>query len=191
MSNQELLKEIITLLGTENNIDSIANCMTRLRVKVKNPALIQKEAIQQLEGVMGIVEDDTFQIIVGPGKAQKLMDLFKASYNIPTSTVQEDWKTNKEKVQSKNKKNSFKQGLRTIGEIFIPLLPAIIAAGIFNGLAGLVTNLQNTGSLPLSETWNIIRLVLSLMGGAFLSYFTIFTGVSAARVFGADRKSVV
>ncbi|MDH8677360.1 PTS transporter subunit EIIC [Fusibacter bizertensis] len=187
MSNQELLKEIITLLGTESNIDSIANCMTRLRVKVKNPALIQKEAIQQLEGVMGVVEDDTFQIIVGPGKAQKLMDLFKASYNIPTSTVDEDWKANKEKVQSKNKKSSFKQGLRTIGEIFIPLIPAIIAAGIFNGFAGLITNLQSTGSLPASEVWNITRLVLSLMGGAFLSYFTIFTGVSAARVFGATE----
>lgn len=187
MSNQELLSKIVTLLGSESNIESMANCMTRLRVKVKNPSLIQKDAIQNLEGVLGVVEDETFQIIVGPGKANKLMELFKTSYSIPTSKADEDWKSNKEKVQSKNKGSKFKQGLRTIGEIFIPLLPAIIAAGIFNGFAGLITNLQNTGSLPASETWNIIRLVLSLLGGGFLSYFMIFTGISAARVFGATE----
>ncbi len=187
MSNQELLSKIVTLLGSESNIESMANCMTRLRVKVKNPSLIQKDAIQNLEGVLGVVEDETFQIIVGPGKANKLMEIFKTSYSIPTSKVDEDWKSNKEKVQSKNKGSRFKQGLRTIGEIFIPLLPAIIAAGIFNGFAGLITNLQNTGSLPASETWNIIRLVLSLLGGGFLSYFMIFTGISAARVFGATE----
>jgi len=150
MSNQELLSKIVTLLGSESNIESMANCMTRLRVKVKNPSLIQKDAIQNLEGVLGVVEDETFQIIVGPGKANKLMELFKTSYSIPTSKADEDWKSNKEKVQSKNKGSKFKQGLRTIGEIFIPLLPAIIAAGIFNGFAGLITKLQNTGSLPAS-----------------------------------------
>jgi len=115
MSNQELLSKIVTLLGSESNIESMANCMTRLRVKVKNPSLIQKDAIQNLEGVLGVVEDETFQIIVGPGKANKLMEIFKTSYSIPTSKVDEDWKSNKEKVQSKNKGSRFKQGLRTIG----------------------------------------------------------------------------
>jgi len=101
--------------------------------------------------------------------------------------VGEDWESNKQKMKGKQKQNKFKQALRTIGEIFIPLIPAIIAAGIFNGFAGLITNLQNTGSLPTSEFWNITQLILSLLGGAFLGYFAIFTGINSAKQFGATE----
>lgn len=188
MNNKELILKIVELIGGEANIESAANCMTRLRIKLKDNELANVEELKRLDGVMGVVEDDTLQIVVGPGKAAKLFEVFKENIKLEENlNVGGDWKENKEKIKGKQKKNKFKQSLRTIGEIFIPLIPAIIAAGIFNGFSGLITNLQNTGSLPTNELWNIIKLILALLGGSFLGYFTIFTGINAAKQFGATE----
>ena len=78
MNNKNLLNEIIKLLGTNSNIANATNCMTRLRIKVKNEELVDKEAIKKIDGVMGLVEDETIQIVVGPGKAGKLMELYNS-----------------------------------------------------------------------------------------------------------------
>ncbi|MDM8534668.1 PTS transporter subunit EIIC [Clostridiaceae bacterium HSG29] len=186
MSNQKLLNEIIRLLGTNSNIASATNCMTRLRVKVKNEELVDKDAIKKIDGVMGLVEDETIQIVVGPGKAGKLMELYNELY-ADNATPTNNWEENKSKIKGNQKQSKFKQSLRVIGEIFIPLLPAIIAAGLFNGFAGLITNLQKTEILADTALLNNIRLMLSLMGGAFLSYFTVFVGINSAKKFGATE----
>src|SRR6056297_1038744 len=137
---------------------------------------------------MGVVEDETLQIVVGPGKAKKCLDILKSDYNISSDLeVGGDWKKNKEAVKGGQNRSSFKKALKTIGKIFIPLIPAIIAAGIFNGFAGLITNLQNTGSLATSDFWNTTQLILSLLGGSFLGYLAIFTGINAAKQFGATE----
>ncbi|MGF7058507.1 PTS transporter subunit EIIC [Brassicibacter mesophilus] len=188
MNNKELVLKIVELIGGEGNIEHATNCMTRLRVKLKDPSLVKMKELKALDGVMGVVEDETLQIVVGPGKAAKLCNILKENVNLsPDLKVGENWETNKKMIKGKQKQNKFKQGLRTIGEIFIPLIPAVIAAGIFNGFAGLITNLQSTGSLPTSNLWNITQLILSLLGGSFLGYFTIFTGINAAKQFGATE----
>ncbi|GAA0181500.1 hypothetical protein SH2C18_40270 [Clostridium sediminicola] len=191
MTNKELVTRIIELVGGESNIEQAANCMTRLRLKLKNPELVKVKELKGLDGVLGVVEDDTLQVIVGPGKAAKLLIILKETTSITNTKanidVNDDWKDNKQKIKNKQKQNWLKKGLKTIGMIFIPLIPAIIAAGIFNGFAGLITNLQNTGGLPTTATWNMIRLIFSLIGGSFLGYFAIFTGVNAAKQFGATE----
>lgn len=188
MNNKELVLKIVDLIGGERNIEDAVNCMTRLRIKLKDPDLAKVEKLKQLDGVLGVVNDETLQIIVGPGKAKKLLLTLKENVTIDNAMeVGEDWKSNKKKMKNKQKQNKFKQGLRTIGEIFIPLIPAIIAAGIFNGFAGVITNLQSTGSIPATGFWDITRLILSLIGGSFLGYFTIFTGINAAKQFGATE----
>ncbi len=188
MNNKELVIKIVEYVGGKSNIENATNCMTRLRLKLRDNNLVDVEKLKELDGVMGVVEDETLQIVVGPGKSAKLLEVLKENIDLNDNlNVGENWQQNKEKIKGKQKKNKIKQGLRTIGEIFIPLIPAIIAAGIFNGFSGLITNLQNTGSLPTSEFWNITKLILSLIGGSFLGYFTIFTGINAAKQFGATE----
>lgn len=198
MNNNVLIREIIELIGGENNIVSATSCMTRLRIKLKNDSLVKMAELKKLEGVLGIVEDDTLQIVVGPGKVRKLLDILLQECNMEEGnikqgnekqnvTVQQDWQSNKKTIKNGQKKSKMKQGLRIIGEIFIPLIPAIIAAGILNGLAGLITNLQSTGDLATNEVWNTIRLLFSLIGGSFLGYFAIFTGINSAKKFGATE----
>lgn len=189
MDYNQLSKHIIEHVGGTGNIISATNCMTRLRLQLKDDSLADIASLKKLEGVMGVIGDGTLQIIVGPGKAKQLLDefLIVAKIDKNPQVSDENWKANKEAIKGKQKQSRLKQGLRTIGEIFIPLIPAIIAAGIFNGFAGLITNLQSTGNLASSEVWNTIRLFFSLIGGSFLSYFTIFTGINAAKKFGATE----
>ncbi|RCW41368.1 MULTISPECIES: PTS transporter subunit EIIC [unclassified Halanaerobium] len=188
MKNENLVKEIVEKLGGEKNILAATNCMTRLRLDLKDQSKVDLKKLKAIEGVMGVVEDDTLQIVVGPGTAKKCLDILNNQYNIGSDIkVGEDWKKNKETIKGRQKQSKFKEGLKTIGKIFIPLIPAIIAAGIFNGFSGLITNLQNTGNLPANQFWNITQLLLSLLGGSFLGYFTIFTGINAAKQFGATE----
>lgn len=189
MTNQDLAKKIIELVGGKNNIVKAANCMTRLRMTVKNECLVQKYELKNTEGVLGIVDNGNYiQIVLGPGKAKKVTDICVEELGIPRDgVVTEDWKQNKDAIKGGQKKGKFKQAINTIANIFIPLIPAIIAAGIFNGLASLITTLQGQGILSAEGFWKMTQLMFSLIGGGFLSYFAIYTGINSAKQFGATE----
>ena len=189
MTNQDLAKKIIELVGGKNNIVKAANCMTRLRMTVKNEGLEKKDELKNTEGVLGIVDNGNYiQIVLGPGKAKKVTDICVEELGIPRDgVVTEDWKQNKDAIKGGQKKGKFKQAINTIANIFIPLIPAIIAAGIFNGLASLITTLQGQGILSAEGFWKMTQLMFSLIGGGFLSYFAIYTGINSAKQFGATE----
>ena len=77
MTNQELSLKILELVGGKENVASATNCMTRLRVTLKDNAKADVQGLKATEGVLGVVEDATMQIILGPGKARKVTDFFK------------------------------------------------------------------------------------------------------------------
>lgn len=188
MDNRELVIKIIDALGGKGNILKVENCMTRLRVNIENIAKMNLEDIKAMKGILGVVQDGTYiQIIVGPGKSKKMCDEAKGILGLDSNSSNKigNWEKNKQNIKNKRSKSKINDTLKIIGEIFIPLLPAIIAAGIFNGIAGLITNLQTAGSLSIDGTVDIIRQIFSLIGGAFLGYFAIFTGVNTAIKFGA------
>lgn len=187
-TNIELANQILKLVGGKENITAAINCMTRLRIRIKDDSKVQLEALKATQGVMGVVEADTLQVVVGPGKAKKLADIFANEFGISQdAVVTDDWKANKEASKAKHKKGPFRRMLETIGGIFVPLIPAIIAAGIFNGFASLIGTLIGEGNLPSNDFWNFLQILFSLIGSAFLGYFAIFTGVNAAKRFGATE----
>lgn len=188
-TNQALAEKILELVGGTENVASATSCMTRLRLRLKEVSRANLTALKQTEGILGVVEAETLQIIVGPGKAKKLLDIVVEDHGVAKdATVTEDWKANKDTIKSGNKANRVKQILETIAGIFIPLIPAIIAAGIFNGLSSLLSTLQGNGTLAAdSRFWNLFRLIFSLLGAGFLSYFAIYTGINAAKRFGATE----
>ncbi|NLZ82601.1 MAG: PTS transporter subunit EIIC [Clostridiales bacterium] len=189
MTNLELAKLLVDLMGGKSNVANAANCMTRLRVQVKDESLVNEEEIKKAEGVLGLVTDGkSIQIVLGPGKAKKVTDICVDELGLPR--VQEgkaDWKENKEAMKSIQKQNPFKNLLKTIANIFIPLIPAIIAAGLFNGLASLISTLQGQEILAKEGFWQVVQLLFSLIGGGFLGYFAIYTGINSAKVFGATE----
>ena len=76
MTNLEVAKNIVELIGGKNNVVKAANCMTRLRVTVKDASLVKSNELKKAEGVLGLVENgDYIQIVLGPGKAKKITDI--------------------------------------------------------------------------------------------------------------------
>ena len=189
MSNQDLAKKIVELIGGKDNVVKAANCMTRLRVTVKDENLVKEDELKKTDGVLGLVKNGNYiQVVLGPGKAKKVADICVEELGLPRDGVgTEDWKENKAAIKGAQKESKFKKIINTIANIFIPLIPAIIAAGIFNGLASLISTLQGQGVLSAEGFWKVTQLLFSLIGGGFLSYFAIYTGINSAKQFGATE----
>lgn len=191
MTNQQLASKILELVGGKENVISAINCMTRLRVKLVDPSKADIPQIKQTEGVLGVVEEETLQVVLGPGKAKKVCDEFVVVAGLdaaaPQTSTESNWQENKQAIKSGQKKNALKDGLSNIANIFIPLMPAIIAAGLFSGFGSLLSQ-TSAGKEQVAAQAGILFVIITvfqLAGGAFLSYFAIYTGINAANRFGA------
>ena len=185
MTNQELSKKILELVGGKENVISAASCMTRLRVQLRDNSKVKTAELKATEGVLGIMEDVTFQVILGPGKARKVCDLFVVDAGVQNVSTEQSWEDNKAAMKAGQKDTPLKRGLRTIANIFIPMIPAIIAAGLFNGLGQLMGQIWPEAIKSGTGIIFIIQNLFNLFGAAFLGYFAIYTGVNAAKQFGA------
>ncbi|WP_017470891.1 PTS transporter subunit EIIC [Amphibacillus jilinensis] len=186
-NNEQLIREIVELVGGESNIHSATNCMTRLRIRLKDDNKVKHDELKEKAEIMGVVKAETLQIVVGPGKAKKLADLLIEQYNVSQdASGTNDWQENKQAIKQNQKQSKLKSALETISGIFIPMIPAIIAAGIFNGFSSLIGTLQGEEIVD-GQVWETIRLLFSLIGTGFLGYFAIFTGINAAKRFGATE----
>lgn len=186
MTNLELAKRLVELLGGKNNVEKATHCMTRLRVTCKDTTRVDDKAIKACEGVLGLVIDgSSYQIVLGPGKVKKVTDICTNELGLPKAAGNDSsWEDNKAKIKGQQKQSKLKQFLKLISEIFVPIIPAIIAAGLFNGFGSLLSQLIADGVVA-GSFFQMLQLILSLLGGAFLSYFAIYTGIRAAEVFGA------
>ena len=125
MTNEELVNRLLAEFGGRENVVTATNCMTRLRIHVKDDSLVKDEAIKQLDGVLGVVHDRTqyIEVVVGPGKSRKCADIC-AEMGIPAAAEEgdlstgNDWKTNKAAVKAGQKNGHIKSMLKTFGEIF-------------------------------------------------------------------------
>ena len=184
MDFREISKKLLEKLGGKENITSNEACMTRLRVGVKDISKVDIEGLKSIEGVMGVVESDTVQIVFGPGTVNKVLDAFSAVSGIAkaggTNDVTEVAKENKAAQKTKHDK-PLQNFLKRIANIFVPLLPGIIAAGLINGLTNVI-NVSTGGALSGQWWYECIRT----MGWALFTYLPIFVGYNAAREFGGS-----
>lgn len=185
MTNEQLVEKILTCVGGYENVSAATNCMTRLRLDIKEDRKIDEASLKVIPGVLGIVHDQLnyIEVVVGPGKSRKCADIC-ASLGIPSNaSLEEDWKKNKEKVKSNQKSNKLNDMLKTVGQIFIPLIPGVIAAGLCAGLASLLA--QICPDYADHKVWNLLYNLLTLINQSFLTYLTAWAGYRAAEQFGA------
>lgn len=177
---QHLAHSIMEKVGGKDNINQLNHCMTRIRLNMKDESLVDLKGLKQVPGVMGVVEDDTLQIVVGPGTVNKVSDEISKETGLRIGEVSADPSVMaKDRQAALKKKNStpIKNGLRRIGNIFIPLIPALVASGIINGGANFAVN----AGVDKEETWMAILLFL---GGGIFSYLGILVGWNTAKEFG-------
>ncbi|AZP18666.1 PTS sugar transporter subunit IIC [Streptomyces aquilus] len=153
---------LLPLVGGPANVASVAHCMTRLRLRLADPSLVDGEALRALPGVLGVVEDDdTYQIVLGPGAVARVTADFEALLR-------------KETRKAENA-TPLKLALRRVANVFVPLIPALIGCGILAGLNGLLTN---AGWLPG------LTPALAAVASAFMSLIAVFVGYNTAKEFG-------
>ena len=188
MNYEELVKNILSHAGGRENVTSVTNCMTRLRIKVKDDQAIDTEALKSVAGVLGIVHDraNYVEVVVGPGKSSKCGAVCR-QMGIPASGPQDlskeqDWKKNKEAVKARQKDSSVRSALKIFGEIFVPLIPGVIASGLCAGLNILIQ--QTNPGWEESRFLSVVCTLLSLIHTSFLTYLTAWTGYRAAERFG-------
>ncbi|WP_338776376.1 PTS transporter subunit EIIC [Metabacillus sp. FJAT-52054] len=175
-----LAAEILEKLGGKDNVISYAHCMTRLRVKVQNDSLVDREGIKRIDGVFGLVEEDTFQIIVGPGTVNQVSQQFgRLTGEREELDLKKAAASNKAEINKKNA-TPFKQFLRKISNIFIPLIPALVASGLITGISKAI--IQAGWLDEKSQT----ALILTAIGSGLFAYLGILVGHNAAKEFGGS-----
>ncbi|MFF1493814.1 PTS transporter subunit EIIC [Streptomyces sp. NPDC058304] len=191
--NRATAAAILPLVGGPDNISSIAHCMTRLRIALHDRSLVDDAALRALPAVLGVVEDDdTYQIVLGPGTVARVTPEFEAlveqgrsAGHPPRTAVTPASAVTAEELaaqgaalkQAQKARNStpVKLFLRRIANIFVPLIPALIGCGIIAGLNGV---LLNTGWLPA------VVPALAAIASGFMSLIAVFVGYNTAKEFG-------
>lgn len=191
-NEQRMAKDILVQVGGKDNIRRMAFCMTRLRLSLKDDSKVNHDALKKVEGVMGVVDDDTLQLVIGPGTVNKVADEMsrltglaigeEAEPEVDNMTFEEKAALNKEAIKQKNR-TPFKNFLRRLGNIFIPLIPGLVASGIINGASNFAVN----AGVSNEETW---MKILLLLGSSLFTFLAILVGWNTAKEFGGTLSLV-
>ncbi|XJS09806.1 PTS transporter subunit EIIC [Aerococcaceae bacterium WGS1372] len=197
-----LAKEIYNHMGGKDNTTDIYNCMTRVRIDLKDPSIVDVSSLKTVDGVMGVVQDGSnLQVVVGPGTASKVAtELASMSGSVKGATVDENLDPeltensksldemtleNKQKYK-KGEDNAFKRITRSIASIFVPLIPAFVGAGIIGGIASIFQNMITAGQID-AQTWGHAVDILNIIKNGLFAYLNIYVGINSAKVFGATQ----
>ncbi|GIP61561.1 permease [Virgibacillus pantothenticus] len=182
----KMAQDIFSFIGGAENIKQISHCMTRLRLKLKDDSKADLDALKNVSGVMGVVVDETLQVVIGPGTVNRVAEQLSQITGLGIGeeqgpdkdhlTFEERAALEKQQIKQKNK-TPFKNFLRRLGNIFIPLIPGLVASGIINGGANFA---KNAGADP--ET--TLMQILLLFGGAIFTYLAVLVGWNTAKEFG-------
>lgn len=192
-------REIYANIGGPNNVESMYHCMTRLRIKIRDNSKVDIAGLKNIDGVLGVVDADTLEIVLGSGvNAKVAQDMVsqvgvKEDEKFPTN-VTNDYQSEKSEVQAKAaevhaqhkaqlKQTWWRKALDHISAIFIPLIPAFIGAGLISGVAGILKNMLTVKMFPAS--WALGVTILSMISSALFSYLNIYVGINTAKEFGA------
>jgi len=178
MSNTEIAKKVIDAIGGVENVNSVAHCATRLRVMVKDEAKVDKDAVENIEKVQGaFFNSGQYQIIFGTGTVNKIYDEVVA-LGLPTSTKAEM------KAEAAKQGNWFQRAIRTFGDVFVPIIPVIVATGLFMGVRGLLNALGVTLPEDVTTYTQILTdtAFIILPGLVVWSTFRVFGGNPAVGI---------
>ncbi len=175
MDYKACANEIFKEIGGKENLISAAHCATRLRLVIADNSKANVKNLENIDGVKGVFDaSGQLQIIIGTGTVNKVYDEFIAIAGITASTKEEV------KQAAASKTVWWKKAIKTLGDIFVPIIPAIVATGLLNGLLGGL--IQVWPDLAGSHFYEL----LNMFSNTALTFLPILIAVSAARIFGGN-----
>ena len=180
MDYRKTAREIYDHVGKKENIISAAHCATRLRLVIGDNAKADKEYVENIEGVKGVFfAQGQMQIILGTGVVNKVYDEF-----IQIAGVSESSKEELKKVAA-SRANPVQRLIKTLGDIFVPIIPAIVASGFLMGIMEALNFMVNNGFLNIDTSGSIYTFA-QLFSNTAYTFLPILIAYSGAKVFGAN-----
>ena len=180
MDYKKAASEVLQNIGGKDNVVSAAHCATRLRLVIADNDKVNKKELENATGVQGVFEaQGQLQIIFGTGTVNKVFDEFIALSG--AAAVSKD----EAKAQGAAKGNWFQRAIKTLGDIFVPIIPAIVASGFLMGIMEALNFMVNNGFVQL-DTGSSIYVFAQLFSNVAYTFLPILIAFSAAKVFGGN-----
>ena len=180
MDYRKVAEEIYEKVGKKENLISAAHCATRLRLVLADNAKCDAKAVEEIDGVKGVFSaSGQLQIILGTGTVNKVYDEFLAVSGL-TAASKED-----AKAAAAAKQPFYKQAIKTLGDIFVPIIPAIVASGFLMGIMEALNFMVNNGFLNINTSGSIF-VFANLFANTAYVFLPILIAYSAAKVFGGN-----
>lgn len=181
MDYTKMASEVIRLIGGKENIVSAAHCATRLRMVIADNNKVSKKSLEEVDGVKGVFEaSGQLQIIFGTGVVNKVYDELIALAGIAAATKEDV------KREAAKKGNPLQRFIKTLGDVFVPIIPAIVASGFLMGIMETLNFLINNEYITLSND-NSIYILASMFANTAYVFLPVLIGFSAAKVFGGNQ----
>ena len=180
MNYTETAKKVIQYVGGKSNIKSVTHCATRLRFQLRDNGLRNEDAISDLEGVKGVfLTQSQFQIIFGSG-----------TVNLVCDEVQKLLGETSEQPEEKEEKkgNLLQRFIKMLSDIFVPIIPAIVAGGLLMGLNNLLTSplINGHSVIELYPQWQGLASAINTFANAPFTFLPVLIGFSATKKFGGN-----
>ena len=181
MDYRKTAQDILDHVGGSKNIASAAHCATRLRLVIADNKKVSKEALENIDGVKGGFEaSGQLQIILGTGTVNKVFAEFIDIAGITASSKAEA------KEAAAEKQNWFMRAIKLLGDIFVPIIPAIVASGFLMGIMNSLDFMNSNGFLHIN-THSSIYVFANLFSNIAYTFLQILIAFSAAKAFGANQ----
>lgn len=176
MDYKKVAQQVLECVGGGENLVSAAHCATRLRMVIADNGKCSKEKLEQIDGVKGVFEaSGQLQVILGTGVVNKVFEEFAPLAGIDVASTKDDVKK-----AAASKQNWFFRAIKSLGDIFVPIIPAIVASGLLMGLLEGLCNVYP--AMAQSSTYTIIHL----FSNAAFVFLPILIAISAAKTFGGN-----
>lgn len=180
MDYRKTAEAIYEKVGKRDNLVSVAHCSTRLRLVLADDAKCDAKAVEDIDGVKGVFSAaGQLQVILGTGVVNKVYDEFLAISGMSGVSKEEA------KEAAAQKQPFYKQAIKTLGDIFVPIIPAIVASGFLMGIMEALNFMVNNGFLNLDTSGSLFVLA-NLFANTAYTFLPILIAFSAAKVFGGN-----
>jgi len=180
MDYRKTAEEIYEKVGKKENLISAAHCATRLRLVIADNGKCDSKAVEDIEGVKGVFfASGQLQIILGTGTVNKVYDEFLQVSGLSAATKAEV------KQAAAAQQNIFKRAIKTLGDIFVPIIPAIVASGFLMGIMEALNFMVSNGFLNL-DTSTSLFVFAKLFSNVAYTFLPILIAYSAAKAFGGN-----
>ncbi|MCC0681464.1 PTS trehalose transporter subunit IIBC [Clostridioides sp. ES-S-0005-03] len=182
--HKEQVEQILEAIGGVENIISATHCITRLRFALNSESKVNVKQLEQIDIVKGsFTSNGQFQVIIGPGLVNKVYATL-----IEITGLKEATKSEVKEISNK-KLNPLQKAIKVLADIFIPILPAIVASGLLMGINNLLANpgiFYEQPFLKVHSNWAGISNMINLIANTSFSFLPALIGWSAVKKFGGN-----